>query len=98
MHNETPINKAAALFLSRKKRVTSVQEALNKLAIEVCSAATVEEIRKIMRDKAMNEHTGGLKISLVLKPDGAEPNKVWCAMETKLVKDVGRETFGSLDL
>lgn len=98
MNHDIPVNKAAAVFLSRKKRITTVQEALNKYAIEVCSAATVDEIRKIMRERVMTGTLGSLKISLTLKPDGAEPNKVWAVMETNIGLEVGREPYGSLEL
>lgn len=99
MNHDTPVNKDAALFLSRKKRVQTVQEALNKLAIEVCSTATVMELRKIMRERiGPLGIDAGLKITLTLKPDGSEPNRVWCSMETKIETHVGRETYSNLEL
>lgn len=98
MNHDTPISKDAALFLSRKKRVQTVQEALNRLAIEVCSAATVGEIRNIMREKLEGKGSSRLKITLTLQPDGAKTNRVFCVMDTRVDKHLGQETYSDLEL
>lgn len=98
MPHATPINKDAALFLSRKKRVTTVQESLNKFAMAVCSPVTCAELKKIMQDKVMKDETRQLAITLHLRPDSANPNHVWATMETTVEQSLGREVNGNLEL
>lgn len=97
MNHETPVNKNAALFLSRKKHMTTVQEALNKFAIEVCSPAAVSEIRKIMQDRLKGDDNKQLVLTLRLKSDHVTPNKVSAVMETRVIQQIGHESYVGLD-
>lgn len=97
MNHEKPVNKDAALFLTRKKHIQTVQEALNKFAMAISSPATVSEIRKILQDKALHEESKSMSITMTLKPDTAKPNRVFITMHTRIQNELGREIYRELE-
>lgn len=98
MNSEIPVNKDAAQFLSRKRHILDVQEALNKFACAVCSPATVGEVRKIVKDRLAGDDQKTVMLTLRIRPDHQNVNKVSVTMETKVSKQLGTETFTNLDL
>lgn len=97
MNHDTPVNKDAALFLSRKRRVGDVQEALNKFAMAVCSPTTVAELRKIMRERVGTDESKRISITMSLGPDGKDRTKVCIIMATRIQIELGREVLNCLE-
>lgn len=96
--HEIPVNKDAALFLSRKMRITSLQEVLNKLAMAVCSPVTVQEVRRILRERPLKDESNQLCIKLVVRVDAADSAKIWVMMTTTIQSELGRETYAGLEV
>lgn len=98
MNHEIPVNKDAAKFLSRKRRVADVQEALNKFAMAVSSPATVAEVRQLMRDSIKGDDRKRLTITLSIGPDLTNRNQVCAIMASRIQIEQGREVMNGLEL
>lgn len=98
MNHETPVNKQAAKFLSRKRRVDSLQEALNRFAMEISSPVTVEAVRKLMRDSVKDDDRSRLTISMSIGPDFTNRTQICAIMASRIQVEQGREVMNGLEL
>jgi hypothetical protein len=90
-----PIDKKAACFLSRKARVETISEALDKFASKLCSPDVAQGVKDMMQANGAGEDTG-LTITLRVRRDQRTADQYVVTMDSRLSKELGREEFFGL--
>lgn len=90
-----PINKKAACFLSRKARIETIREALDKFASKLCSTDVAQSVREMVASNSAGEDLG-LKITLRVRRDQRTADQYVVTMDSRLSKELGREEFFGL--
>ena len=100
MNTETshtrPVNKSAALFLTRKERIETIQAALDRFAVKVCSPEAAASIKEMLARNSLGEHVG-VRIAITIKPDNRQSGRFFALLSSRMIKDLGEEHFGLLD-
>jgi hypothetical protein len=90
-----PVNKQAALFLTRKPRVETVSEALEIFANKITSPDTANKVREIIKCMNAGEDTE-VSISLKIRPEFKHRGGLVVTIQTRTSNLLGAETFNGL--
>jgi hypothetical protein len=88
----TPINKQASIFLSKKPRVETLSEALEKFALKLTSPGVADEIKKLI-------HPGsrcGVRITVSIRGDARVEGLYHSQLKTFQFTDLGEESYSGL--
>jgi hypothetical protein len=92
--NAEPVNKQAAIFLSRKNRVDTINEAIQIFATKLCSPEVSANIKSMMACNAAGEDVG-LTLTLRVRRDQRTADQYAVTFDSRLSKEVSRtEYFG----
>lgn len=92
--NTEPVNKQASIFLSRKNRVDTVNEAIQIFATKLCSSEVADNIKEMMVCNTAGEDVG-LTLTLRVRRDQRTADQYVVSFDSRLSKEVSRlEYFG----
>ena len=90
-----PVNKQSALFLSRKPRIETIAEALEKFAVDVTGPQTASKIKEMLY-KAENGEDAEVTISIKIRPDMKAPGLAIASIDSRVTSRMGTESFFGL--
>jgi hypothetical protein len=90
-----PVNKQSSLFLSRKRRIETVNEALEKFACEVTSPATSSKVREMLFKNSNGDDTE-VTLTIKIRSDAKTPNLAIASVDIRLSTRMGSESFYGL--
>lgn len=94
--NTTPVNKQASIFLSRKNRVNTIQEALDRFAEKLIGKEVSENIRQLM---ALDSQGGrsALIIAITIRRDPKTQSHYHADMKTNLKQEIDQTGYFDLE-
>jgi hypothetical protein len=95
MTHTKPVNKQAAIFLSRKSRVETLEEALSIFANKLSDKSVASSALDLL-DQHIQDDSPTLTISVKIRKDQRTPGNVTAEMVTSLSGELGRESFYGL--
>ena len=89
------MNKQSALFLSRKRRLETINEVLEKFAVEITSLETASKVRELLY---RNENGSDCEVVITVKIRGDQrmPNAAVASIEARLSSRLSAEAFNGL--
>jgi hypothetical protein len=93
-HTE-PVNKQASIFLSRKKRVDSIKEAIEIFATKLLSPEVADDIKSMMACNQSGEDVG-LTLTLRVRRDLRTADQYVVSFDSRLSKEVSRQEYYGL--
>lgn len=91
-----PVNRQAAIFMSRQKRVLTVTEALQRFALAITEPGVAQQIADMMAQKKSHE-SPALKLTLSIHSDVRNPGQFFAKMHTSITTEVSETHYGGLD-
>lgn len=92
---DQPVNKQAALFLTRRGRIETIGEALDKFASKICSPEVAQNIKELIARNRIGDDAC-LTITLKVRRDPRTADQFAVSMSTKMGTELGQEGFYGL--
>jgi hypothetical protein len=92
---ERPVNKQAALFLTRKNRLETIGEALDKFASKLCSPEVAQNVKEMIARNRLGDDVQ-IAITLKIRRDPRTPDQFAVSMDTKMASELGTEGYYGL--
>lgn len=92
---QTPVNKQASIFLSRKNRVETIAQGLEIFATKLTSPEVAQNVKEMIARNRLGDdvHVG---ITLKIRRDPRTPDKFAVTMATQMASELGNEGFFGL--
>lgn len=94
-NHTTPVNRQAAIFLSKKKRVETVREALEKLSARILEPEVADNIIQMLANRSTDE-SPSLQMNIAIYRDPRTPDQFTVKMRTSIKTELGEELYNGL--
>ena len=91
----TPVSRHAAIFLSKKKRVETVREALEKLSARILAPEVADNIIQMLANRGTDE-SPSLHMTISIYRDPRTPDQFTVKMRTAIKTELGEELYNGL--
>lgn len=91
----TPVNRQAAIFLTRRKRIETVKEALEKLSEQLLQQEVSDNIIKMLSERKPGE-SPSLVIKIVIHRDEKTADQFTVKLRTQICTEMSGEIYYSL--
>ena len=93
--NKSPVNKQAAIFLSRKPRVQTIAEGLNIFATKLCSPEVAQNVKEMISRNKQGDDVH-IAITIKIRRDPRTDGNFAITMDTRIGTELGNEGFFGL--
>lgn len=92
---KSPVNKQAAIFLSRKPRVQTIAEGLDIFATKLCSPEVAQNVKEMISRNKLGDDVH-IAITIKIRRDPRADGQFAITMDTKMGTELGNEGFFGL--